>query len=51
MVAGGACMASQLMSLMGRSLGWVLGGARVLRIRWMSSAVGPVSGGVLRCLG
>ena len=37
-------MASQLTSWMGRTWGWVFRGARMLRIWWMSSAVGPVSG-------
>ena len=37
-------MASQLTSWMGQTTGFVFGGARMLRIRWMSLAVGPVSG-------
>ena len=43
-VVGGASMASQLTSWMGRTWGWVFRGARMLRIWWMSSAVGPVPG-------
>ena len=40
----GAFMASQLTSWIGRTWGWVFGGARLLRMRWMSSAAGPASG-------
>ena len=39
-----APMASQLTSWMARTWGWIYGGARVLRMRWMSSAVGPAWG-------
>ena len=40
-VAGGASITSQPTSSMGRTLGWVFGGARVWGTWWMSSAVGP----------
>ena len=43
-VVGGASMASQLTSWMGRTWGLVFGGACMLMIWWMSLAVGPVSG-------